>query len=193
MLPVSLHRIRRFKRSLRECPSLRVPLEKEITQTQWATLTTDPAAVAEGPQRAVARQRRAPLCPEQRCADAVSILKKSEAGSDPPFPTDFFRWEEMAPEVPHLGVPAGAAGAVGTAGARHLQGGIAVELPCGRRAPQVLSPRLSAAQLLQGEEEEATVQLQPCIQAIGLGLSGLMGSPRSQPQNGRCQAVRQRK
>lgn len=86
MLPVSLHRLRRFKRSPRERPSLRVPLEKEITQTQWATLTADPAAVAEGPQRAVARQRRAPLCPEQRCADAVPILKKSKAGSDLPFP-----------------------------------------------------------------------------------------------------------
>lgn len=119
--------------------------------------------------------------------------KEERGGVRPSLPPDFFRWEEMAPEVPHLGVPAGAAGAVGTAGARHLQGGIAVELPCGRRAPQVLSPRLSAAQLLQGEEEEATVQLQHCIQAIGLGLSGLMGSPRSQPQNGRCQAVRQRK
>lgn len=124
---------------------------KEMTQTQWAPLTADPTAVAEGPQRAVARQCRAPLRPEQRCTDAVSILKKSTAGSVPPFPT-FFRCEKIAPKVPHLGVPAGTARAVGTAGARHLQGGIAVELPCGRGAPQVLSPRLSAAQLLQGEE-----------------------------------------
>lgn len=54
------------------------------------------------------------------------------------------------PRGTHLGVPAGAAGAVGAAGACHLQGAIAVELPRGRGAPQVLSPSLGAAQLLPG-------------------------------------------
>lgn len=55
----------------------------------------------------------------------------------------------------HRGVPAGTAGLVGTAGARHLESAIAVKLQRGRGTPQVPSPGLGAAELLHREEQQS--------------------------------------
>lgn len=105
--------------------------------------------------------RAAPGTPLPRAGTRrCGVRPRGEQGSVSPSSPSSFRWGGIAPRSQsaspnfpggtHLGVPTGAAGAVGTAGACHLQGAIAVELPRGRGAPQVLGPSLGAAQLLPG-------------------------------------------
>lgn len=119
-------------------------------------LTADPAAVAKGLQRALARWHWAlpPRRPEQGCADAVAILKESRAASVPR-PTNCNGTPLNCNGRTHRGVPAGTAGLVGTAGAHHLESAIAVKLQRGGGTPQVPCPGLRAAELLCGEEQQS--------------------------------------
>lgn len=139
-------------------------------------LTTDLAAVAKGLQRASACQRWAlpPRRPEQGCADAVAVLQKSRAASVPHpslTPPNCNGNPLNCNSRTHRGIPAGTAGLVGTAGARHLQSAIAVKLQRRRGTPQVPGPGLGAAELLRGEEQQSgwvsPARSQRCPQALG--------------------------
>lgn len=72
----------------------------------------------------------------------------------------------MATRRTHWGVPTVTAGLVGTAGARHLQSAIAVELQRGGGTLQVPGPGLGAAELLHREEHKEGENPQPGPSAV---------------------------
>lgn len=88
----------------------------------------------------------------------MAILKENRAASVP----HSISSPKVAVALPlsyngrtHQGVPADTARLVGTAGACHLEGAIAMKLQRGRGAPQVPSPGLRAAELLSGKEQQS--------------------------------------